>query len=154
MSHQKGYLIDKDGLLYKQDRQNNLKLVISESLVHQLISQHHDSKYAAHAGVKKTQKWMHSRYYWANLHRDVERYILECDRCARFKPGRKKSAPMGQRQEARGREIFYQRAIRNLERRKPVYSDECGPLYEMARTTKRCHGCWHTPASWAKLGAG
>ena len=66
-----------------------------------LIRDHHDAQVAAHAGVKKTQQWIRKHYYWPNLHRDVEDYVLSCDRCARWKTGRVTTAPMGYLPEAR-----------------------------------------------------
>lgn len=66
-----------------------------------IVRDHHDAKFAAHAGVKKTQQWIRKRYYWPNLHRDVEDYVLSCDQCARLKAGRVTTAPMGSLPEAR-----------------------------------------------------
>jgi cleavage and polyadenylation specificity factor subunit 1 len=76
-------------------------LVIPETLVDRLIRDHHDAKHAAHAGVKKTQQWMRNKYYWPNLHRDVEDYVLSCDQFARLKASRIIMAPMGNLLEAR-----------------------------------------------------
>lgn len=66
-----------------------------------IVRDHHDAKFAAHAGVKKTQQWIRKRYYWPNLHRDVEDYVLSCDQCACLKAGRVTTAPMGSLPEAR-----------------------------------------------------
>jgi cleavage and polyadenylation specificity factor subunit 1 len=87
--------------LYKKEQGETPRLVIPETMVNRLIRDHHDAKYAAHAGVKKTQKWIRLRYYWPNLHRDMENYVLSCDQCARLKIGRTTTAPMGSLPEAR-----------------------------------------------------
>jgi hypothetical protein len=44
---------------------------------------------------------MRARYYWPNLHRDVEICIQGCDDCARHKLGRGTFALMGSLPEAR-----------------------------------------------------
>ncbi|PNF20862.1 hypothetical protein B7P43_G11799 [Cryptotermes secundus] len=45
---------------------------------------------------------MRKKYYWPNLHRDVEDYVLSYEQCARLKAGRVTTAPMGNLPEARG----------------------------------------------------
>jgi transposase InsO family protein len=98
---QRNYMVDEDGLLYRTDPDETPRLVIPETIVNRLIRDHHDAKHVAHAGVKKKQQWMRLRYYWPNLHRDVENYVLNCDQCARLKMGRATIAPMGNLPEAR-----------------------------------------------------
>ncbi|PNF40875.1 hypothetical protein B7P43_G15807 [Cryptotermes secundus] len=98
----------KEGLSQRKDYmvlpipEGTPRLVIPETMVGRLIRDHHDAKHAAHAGVKKLQHWMCKKYYWSNLHRDVEDYVLSCDQRARLKAGRVTTAPMGNLPEARG----------------------------------------------------
>jgi cleavage and polyadenylation specificity factor subunit 1 len=102
LSQRKDYLVGADGLLYRKEREEMPRLVIPETLVGRLIRDHHDAKHAAHAGVKRTQQWMRQKYYWPNLHRDIEDYVLSCDQCARLKSVRGTTAPMDYLPEARG----------------------------------------------------
>jgi hypothetical protein len=44
---------------------------------------------------------MRKRFYWPNLHRDIETYIWQCEGCARQKIRRKTIAPMGSLPEAK-----------------------------------------------------
>lgn len=98
---QSSYMMDEDGLLYRKDPDGQPRIVVPEKLVNRLIRDHHDAKHAAHAGVRRTQQWMRLRYYWPRLHRDVEDYVLSCDKCSRLKSGRTNIAPMGTLPEAR-----------------------------------------------------
>ena len=61
------YMEDLDELLYRKGPRGKLKLVIPKSLVTKIIRQHHDSRYAAHAGIRKTQLWLRTKYYWSSL---------------------------------------------------------------------------------------
>jgi hypothetical protein len=101
LSQRQVYIIDEDGLLYRTGQEGTPRLVIAETFVDRLIRDHHDAKHAAHAGVKKTKQWMRKKYYWPNLHIDVEDYVLSCDQCARLKASRIITAPMGNLPEAR-----------------------------------------------------
>jgi hypothetical protein len=49
-----GYIEDQDELLYKRAPRGQLRLIIPKGLVTRIIRQHHDSRYAAHAGIRKT----------------------------------------------------------------------------------------------------
>jgi hypothetical protein len=55
------YMEDRDELLYRKGPRGKLKLVIPKSLVTKIIRQHHDSRYAAHAGIRKTQQWLREK---------------------------------------------------------------------------------------------
>jgi hypothetical protein len=56
------YSVDDDDLLYLKNPEGPLRLVVPETLVPQLIRENHDARYAAHAGIRKTQEWMRKRY--------------------------------------------------------------------------------------------
>jgi hypothetical protein len=68
------YHLDEDGLLYRKDRGGAPSLVVSEKSVPRLIRDH-DTKYAAHARVKKTQQWLRWRYYWSSLHKKKSKVV-------------------------------------------------------------------------------
>jgi hypothetical protein len=54
------FVEDEDGLLYRKESEGQLKLVIPESLVESVIRTHHYSKWAGHAGIKKTKNCLRS----------------------------------------------------------------------------------------------
>lgn len=58
------YIEDQDELLYKKDPRGQLRLIIPKGLVTRITRQHNDSRYAAHAGIRKTQQWLQTKYYW------------------------------------------------------------------------------------------
>jgi hypothetical protein len=61
LNQRQDYMVDDDGLLYRKNPEGTPRLVIPETLVSRIIRDHHDMKYAAHAGVKKTQRWIRGR---------------------------------------------------------------------------------------------
>jgi hypothetical protein len=79
------YIEDQDELLYKEPR-GQLRLIIPKGLVTRITRQHNDSRYETHAGIRKTQQWLQTKYYWTSLHQDVEDYVRKCDKWARMKP--------------------------------------------------------------------
>jgi hypothetical protein len=66
------YFVHAYDLLYRRNPDGLPTSVVPESLVTRLISEHHDAKHAVHARIQKTQNRMRARYYWPNLHRDVD----------------------------------------------------------------------------------
>ena len=69
-------LVMKDGVLYRNwesERGDEItwKLVLPESLRHEVLKQLHDGPTAGHLGVKKTMERVKARFYWCGLHKDV-----------------------------------------------------------------------------------
>jgi hypothetical protein len=53
-----GYFVDDDNLLYLKNPEGTPRLVVLGTPVLHLIRENHDARYAAHAGIRKTQEWM------------------------------------------------------------------------------------------------
>jgi hypothetical protein len=51
----------------------------------QLLSQCHDSVFAAHPGVNRTYAKLARSFYWPRMYSDVEKFISSCDVCQRVK---------------------------------------------------------------------
>lgn len=47
----------------------------------QLIREHHDVPFSAHPGVRRTLQLVAKHYFWPFLARDVQAYVLTCNRC-------------------------------------------------------------------------
>jgi transposase InsO family protein len=89
-------VIGDDGLLYHGQTLDEAKLIVPETLILPTIKMHHDKVFAGHQGIKRTRDLLKLHYFWPTLNRDVERYVKECDSCAKFKVGRNPTAPLGQ----------------------------------------------------------
>jgi hypothetical protein len=80
-------VISDDGLLYHGQNLNEAKLIVPETLILPIIKMQ---------GIKRTRYLLKLYYFWPTLNRDVERYVKECNSCAKFKVGRNPTAPLGQ----------------------------------------------------------
>lgn len=79
-----------DGLLYlsadKLDNSVQLKLVVPQELRKAALVFGHD-KTSGHLGRRKTIDRLETFFYWPSLRTDVNRYIVECVTCQRYKEG-------------------------------------------------------------------
>lgn len=78
--------------LYKRMRNPNplsadceWKLVVPFESRHDVLAKCHDHPSAAHLGTFKTLKRLTQSYYWPSLHRDVKKYIKNCQVCLAYK---------------------------------------------------------------------
>ena len=78
----------KDGIIYY----NKTRLYVPkvESLITNIITNHHDNKTSGHFGNMKTIDLIERNYYWPNLRQDVKLYIKTCLTCQQIKPSNKK----------------------------------------------------------------
>ena len=89
-----------DGLLYHRwesadCQKRRLRLVLPFKYRDDVMQHLHDSNYAGHLGVRRTQLQVCCRYYWYKLREDVSRYIRTCDPCQKRKrPGNTPQAAM------------------------------------------------------------
>ncbi len=79
-------LVTKDGRLYVPETGPG-----GEQLRTTLLHATHTPKATAHPGKAKTRKLLKQQYYWVGLHRDVERYVGNCQSCRRNKVPRDKT---------------------------------------------------------------
>ena len=47
----------------------------------QILYECHDSPSAGHPGIRKTYALARRQFYWPGLHKDVEEYVLHCQKC-------------------------------------------------------------------------
>ena len=87
------YKVTEDGLLYNTEFEQP-RVVITRALVTQVISQHHDTIFSGHQGIKKTIGIIKERYFWPTLVKDVTDYIGACVSCSQRKSGKRVRAPL------------------------------------------------------------
>ena len=78
------YLIDKEGILKRVVRENNLKLeviVVPRDLTKILLFEVHEA--LAHPGQLKMYMFIRRCYFWKNLRMDVNAFVRNCSACNR-----------------------------------------------------------------------
>lgn len=71
-----------------------LKLVATSKMRHQIFLQLHAGPLGGHWGQNRTIDAISRRFYWPGCRKDVEKWLQQCDDCARVKPGPKHRAHM------------------------------------------------------------
>ncbi|GJF00822.1 polyprotein [Phanerochaete sordida] len=74
---------EHEGLLYYKGK---LYVPNSPSLRNDVIQSCYDSPTAGHPGKHATLELVSRYYWWPRVSSDVERYVLRCDQCQRYKP--------------------------------------------------------------------
>ncbi|CAC5426234.1 unnamed protein product [Mytilus coruscus] len=81
----------KDDNLYKQflkeDNTILLQLVAPQKIRETIFHQLHHNKIAGHFGKDRTLNAIRTRFYWPRITENIKLWCLECDLCARCKPG-------------------------------------------------------------------
>jgi hypothetical protein len=81
------YQVKEDGLVYFEDWNGNLRLVVPESLRVEIMNEVHNTiTEAAHGGYAKTYNRIAAVYYWPRMSRDIKKYTSTCDICQKAKP--------------------------------------------------------------------
>ena len=57
-----------------------------------IMNECHDTRYAGHLGMKKTEELVQRDFYWPTLHQDVTSYVQTCEECQRNKASNLQSA--------------------------------------------------------------
>ena len=93
----KNYWLNKDlfqlveGVLFRKKPKENdqeLLLVIPDSLKETAMLLHHDIPTAGHQGVARTKAKLKEKFFWFHLSRDIESYVLTCNVCNKNKKNR------------------------------------------------------------------
>ena len=88
------YQVKQNGLVYFEDWNGNLRLVIPESLWVEIMNEVHNTiTEAAHGGYAKTYNRIAVVYYWPTIFQDIKKYTSTCDICQKTKP--RCHAPIG-----------------------------------------------------------
>ena len=86
-------ILEKKGnsLVYRKPSTQQLatmEITLSEEQRRSVIQERHDHKTAGHPGINKTIELVTRDFTWPGLRKDIEKYIKECDTCARTKVSR------------------------------------------------------------------
>ena len=90
------FFLDADGILYKRKSDGNHQLLVSQTLVHDVMRQNHDPVYVAHPGIKRTYALIALRYWWPGMRKSIEDFVKRYDLCQRRKGIREFVAPLGE----------------------------------------------------------
>jgi hypothetical protein len=80
----------RDGRLYWKNR---LYVPADLSLKTRLLHECHDTPTSGHLGATKTIDLVKRHFYWPNMDREIQRYVMSCDACQANKPS--SQLPMG-----------------------------------------------------------
>ncbi|XP_013381256.1 uncharacterized protein LOC106152279 [Lingula anatina] len=72
-------------IFFKDPKDQELKLVIPESLKGKILELHHDIPSSGHQGVARTKLKIKEKFFWYHLSKDVTSFVLSCDVCNRNK---------------------------------------------------------------------
>ena len=72
------------------------QLVAPLGLRAEIFKQLHGSRQGGHLGVKRTLCMVRSRFFWAQVKRDIQQWCRECDDCAQVKGGPRRNARIQQ----------------------------------------------------------
>lgn len=56
-------------------------LYIFEIICYKIINSYYNNPLADHFGIKKTKKFIASKYFWLIIHQDIKAYIKDCNIC-------------------------------------------------------------------------
>ena len=70
-SIQDGYLLHKGRVCVPLDSDTR----------RQILYECHDSPSAGHSGIRKTYALVRRQFYWPGLHKDVQDYVVQCQKC-------------------------------------------------------------------------
>jgi len=89
------FCADENGILYRQCRKEQTRVVIPACLVYTVLTCYHELPFTAHQGVRRTVEFISKKYWWETLRNDVSEYIKKCDTCAKRETGHRVVAPLG-----------------------------------------------------------
>ena len=74
----------KDGILYYQNIQydDQPRLVVPDSIKHEILLWNHDHPFAGHFGIEKTYDRIKKHYFWPNMYHEIDNWVKSCLSCA------------------------------------------------------------------------
>ena len=88
---EKDFCVIQNKIYYMGKGRLQLYLPIGE-LRDFILNECHDSRYAGHLGMKKTEELVQRDFFWPTLHQDVTSYVQTCEECQRNKASNQRSA--------------------------------------------------------------
>lgn len=74
---------------------NTAEKIVDSQKKLELIKRYHDDPiFGGHMGQKKLYEKLRSAYYWKNMHRDIAKFVKQCEKCALCKPKHGVKVPM------------------------------------------------------------
>ncbi len=77
-------ILCREFTLHKEGRTLN-QVIIPSSLRSSVLTAMHDHSLRGHPGCRKMFETLRQKYYWTGMRADVERWVRDCDLCARVK---------------------------------------------------------------------
>ena len=75
------YEKDDQGYIYYVDKRNRRRLVVPKDNTEKIMKAYHDTPFGGHQGIDRTTEVIKERYYWKNMSRDIENFVLTCKNC-------------------------------------------------------------------------
>ncbi len=60
----------------------NYVIVVPKALRETILQAVHDNPFAGHLGISHTEERVRKRFYWPDIHFDVEKHVKQCATCA------------------------------------------------------------------------
>ena len=73
----KNFTIDDGYLLHK----GRVCVPRDSNIRRRILYECHDSPSARHPGIRKTYAHLWRNFYWPGMHKDVEEYVMHCQKC-------------------------------------------------------------------------
>jgi hypothetical protein len=93
------FFLDLEGVLYRRQKSKQPQLVVTQSMVQEVINANHTPIFVAHPGSKRTFELISIRYWWPRMRQDIEDFVKRCEKCQTRKGKCEMKAPLGQPEE-------------------------------------------------------
>ena len=93
------YMLDSDNLLWVKKRtrkwyDNESRLMVPDSLKHQIMTSYHDNILGGHRGFFATYTKIRDRFFWNRMYSEIRNYCKTCENCAKKKVTSDRKAPL------------------------------------------------------------
>jgi hypothetical protein len=73
------FFLNNDRVIYRRQRSGKHQLLISLTLVKDVIRENQENKFVAHPGQKRTYSLISLSYWWPNMRNTIPSFVRECD---------------------------------------------------------------------------
>lgn len=84
-SIEKGYINIEGILYYRGIRDRNMRIVVPQKLVSEILYLFHDHIVGGHQGKDRTIERIRRTFYWKSMNRDIQNYVSSCITCRQIK---------------------------------------------------------------------